>query len=138
MSIHNISTQGSYAANFQLKQQNWNKLFSALKAGDLATAQNAYAALGLPPIAKSNTSPMGRMYQALHSEDLVAAQKAALDMQPHNSSKAMAPTAPTIKSSTPSSVQSNAAAALVSASQTAQQSSLLKFMGLGNHVNTAA
>ena len=138
MSVHNISTQGSYAANFQLKQQNWNKLFSALKAGDLATAQNAYAALGLPPIAKSNTSPMGRMYQALHSEDLAAAQKAALDMQPQNSSKAMSPNAPTSNASTPSSVQRNAGAALVNASQTAQQSSLLKFMGLGNHVNTAA
>jgi hypothetical protein len=138
MSIHNISTQGTYAANFQLKQQNWNKLFSALKAGDLATAQNAYAALGLPPIAKSNASPMGRMYQALHSEDLAAAQKAALDMQPKNSNKAMSSTAPASTSSTPPSVQSNAAAALVSASKTAQQSSLLKFMGLGNHVNTAA
>jgi hypothetical protein len=54
MTINNISAQSSYASGLQQKQQTMNNLFSALKAGDLATAQKAYAAAGLPAMAKIN------------------------------------------------------------------------------------
>ena len=64
-----------------------NNLFSALKAGDLAKAQKAYASSGLPPMGANNTSPLGRLYTALRNEDLKSAQQAALDMQGRKSNK---------------------------------------------------
>ncbi len=139
MSINPVSTQNTYAAALQQKQQNWSNLFSALSAGDLATAQKAYAASGLPPMAKGNTTAMGRLYQALNAGDLAGAQNAALGLQPKNNGKGAASAAPA-SPSTPSSktaIQSKAQA-LVNASKAAQQSSLLAFMGLGGNVNTVA
>jgi hypothetical protein len=140
MSINNISTQSTYATGLQQKQQNMNNLFSALKAGDMASAQKAYAASGLPVMAKNNTSPLGRLYQALRSEDLAAAQKAALDMQPKSNGKGTS----TVTASTASTSSSKltaaqkAAAALASANLTQQQSSVFALMGIGSHVNTVA
>jgi hypothetical protein len=140
MSINNIAAQGSYATGLQQKQQNMNNLFSALKAGDMASAQKAYAASGLPVMAKNNTSPLGRLYQALRSEDLVGAQKAALDMQPKNNGKgtstATAPSSST--ASAKATAAQKAAAALASANITAQQSSVFALMGIGSNVNTVA
>jgi len=140
MSINNIAAQSTYATGLQQKQQNMNNLFSALKAGDMASAQKAYAASGLPVMAKNNTSPLGRLYQALRSEDLAAAQKAALDMQPKNGAKGTS-TAKTPSSSTSSKTTTaaqKAAAALASANITAQQSSVFALMGIGSNVNTVA
>jgi hypothetical protein len=140
MSINNIAAQGSYATGLQQKQQNMNNLFSALKAGDMASAQKAYAASGLPVMAKNNTSPLGRLYQALRSEDLAEAQKAALDMQPKNNGKgtstATAPSSSTASAKT--TAAQKAAAALASANITAQQSSVFALMGIGSNVNTVA
>lgn len=141
MSINNIAAQSTYATGLQQKQQNMNNLFSALKAGDMASAQKAYAASGLPVMAKNNTSPLGRLYQALRSEDLAGAQKAALDMQPKNNGKGTL--AATTRSSSASSIKTTsaaqkAAAALASANITAQQSSVFALMGIGSNVNTVA
>ena len=92
-------------------------------------------------MAKNNTSPLGRLYQALRSEDLAGAQKAALDMQPKNNGKGTL--AATTRSSSASSIKTTsaaqkAAAALASANITAQQSSVFALMGIGSNVNTVA
>jgi len=91
-------------------------------------------------MAKSNTSAMGRLYKALHAADLAGAQKAALDLQPSNSGKGSPASAPNVShssASTKTALQVKAQA-LVTASQAAQQSSLMEFMGLGGNVNTLA
>jgi hypothetical protein len=80
MTVNTIG-QSTYASGLQQKQQNMNNMFAALKSGDMASAQKAYASSGMPPMAANNTSPLGRLYQALRHEDLAGAQKAALDMQ---------------------------------------------------------
>ncbi len=139
MSINNISTPSTYAAGLQQKQQNMNNLFSALKAGDMTSAQKAYASSGLPVMPKTNTSPLGRLYQALRSEDLAAAQKAALDMQPKNSGKGTTQTsAATSKSATALTAAQKAATALANANISTQQSSVFALMGIGSNVNTSA
>jgi hypothetical protein len=140
MSINNIAAQSTYATGLQQKQQNMNNLFSALKAGDMASAQKAYAASGLPVMAKNNTSPLGRLYQALRSEDLAGAQKAAIDMQPKNNGKgtSIATTPSVSTASTKTTAAQKAAAALASANITAQQSSVFALMGIGSNVNTVA
>ncbi len=82
-------------------------------------------------MAVNNTSPMGRLYQALRNEDLAGAQKAALDMQGKHG-KTTANTKPATSPTTPAQT----AAALAQASQKAQQSSLLAMLGRGTNVNT--
>jgi hypothetical protein len=139
MSINNITSQSTYALGLQQKQQTMNNLFSALKAGDLASAQKAYAASGLPAMAKNNASPLGRLYNALRSEDLVAAQKAALEMQPKNNGQGASAATPTnagLVSTKNTTAAQKAAAALSNANFTAQQSSVFALMGIGNNVNT--
>ena len=136
MTVNTIG-QSTYASGLQQKQQNMNNLFTALKSGDLATAQKAYAASGMPPMAANNTSPLGRLYQALRHEDLAGAQKAALDMQGKNGKNASTATnaRPSAASTTANPVQKTAAA-LAQASLQAQQASVLAMLGRGTHINT--
>jgi len=138
MSISNVSVQNTYAVALQQKQQNWSNLFTALKAGDLASAQKAYAGLGLPPMTKGNTSAMGRLYQALNTGDLAAAQKAALDLQPKNSNQGNSTTtsASLNKAQNQTTALQSKAQELVTASKAAQQSSLMELLGVGSNVNT--
>jgi len=132
MAINTVG-QSTYATGLQQKQQNMNNLFAALKSGDMASAQKAYASSGMPPLAAHNTSPLGRLYQALRNEDLAGAQKAAQDMQGKNGKSAsMSTSATTNSKSTPTQ---QAAAALVQANIKAQQSSVLSLLGLGTNVN---
>ena len=136
MTVNTIG-QSTYASGLQQKQQNMNNMFAALKSGDMATAQKAYAASGMPPMAANNTSPLGRLYQALRHEDLAGAQKAALDMQGKNGKSANnASNASTSNVSTPTTPAQKAAAALAQASLKAQQSSVLAMLGQGTNVNT--
>ena len=128
MTINNISAQSSYASGLQQKQQTMNNLFSALKAGDLATAQKAYAAAGLPAMAKTNTSPLGRLFQALSKDDLAGAQKAALDMQPKGPAKSSQVSMP----SNSKSVAAQHATAMAMASVKNQQNSVMAMLGIGN------
>jgi len=86
MAVNSVG-QSTYTSGLQQKQQNMNNMFAALKSGDLATAQKAYAASGMPAMAANNTSPLGRLYTALRNDDLKSAQQAALDMQGHSKSK---------------------------------------------------
>ena len=136
MTVNTIG-QSTYASGLQQKQQNMNNMFAALKSGDMATAQKAYASSGMPPMAANNTSPLGRLYQALRHEDLAGAQKAALDMQGKNGKSATPPVnqAPSSSSSQTTPVQKTAAA-LAQASIKAQQSCILAMLGQGTNVNT--
>jgi hypothetical protein len=136
MTVNTVG-QSSYTSGLQQKQQNMNNMFAALKSGDMAAAQKAYASSGMPPMATHNTSPLGRLYQALRQEDLAGAQKAALDMQGKNGKNASATASSTPTSaSTPTTPAQKAAAALAQASLKSQQSSLLTMLGQGTHVNT--
>lgn len=136
MTVNTIG-QSTYASGLQQKQQNMNNMFAALKSGDMAAAQKAYASSGMPPMAANNTSPLGRLYQALRHEDLASAQKAALDMQGKNGKNANNPVNPTSNSaSQPTTLAQKAAAALTQASLKTQQSSVLAMLGRGTNVNT--
>ena len=136
MTVNTIG-QSTYASGLQQKQQNMNNMFAALKSGDMAAAQKAYASSGMPPMATNNTSPLGRLYQALRHEDLAGAQKAALDMQGKNGKSASAAASPNPSNAiTPTTPAQKTAAALAQASLKAQQSSVLAMLGQGIHVNT--
>ena len=135
MTVNTIG-QSTYASGLQQKQQNMNNMFAALKSGDMATAQKAYASSGMPPMAANNTSPLGRLYQALRHEDLASAQKAALDMQGKSGKSASTPVNPTPSNSNAQTPAQKTAAALAQASIKAQQSSILAMLGQGTNVNT--
>jgi len=136
MTVNTIG-QSTYASGLQQKQQNMNNMFAALKSGDMAAAQKAYASSGMPAMAANNTSPLGRLYQALRHEDLAGAQKAALDMQGRNGKNAnTAANAPSSSASTPTTPAQKAAAALAQANLKAQQNSVLAMLGQGTYVNT--
>jgi len=136
MTVNTIG-QSTYASGLQQKQQNMNNMFTALKSGDLAAAQKAYASSGMPPMAANNSSPLGRLYKALRHEDLAGAQKAALDMQGKNGKSANTAANSTASSANnPTTPAQKAAAALVQANLKAQQSSVLAMLGQGTCVNT--
>lgn len=136
MTVNTIG-QSTYANGLQKKQQNMNNMFAALKSGDMASAQKAYASSGMPPMAANNTSPLGRLYQALRNEDLSGAQKAALDMQGKSERKTAPPTSgPVTASKSKATPAQQTAAALAQASIKAQQSSVLAMLGRGTNVNT--
>ena len=78
--------QNTYAGNLQQKQQKLSTLYSAIKSGDILSAQKAYVAAGFSTMPATNTSPLGRLYQALRNGDLPAAQEASLEMQGKGSS----------------------------------------------------
>ena len=82
MAINNIGTQGVYSTGLQQTQQGLRSLFAALKSGDMPAAQKAYKQANLPVLSQKNTTPLGRLYQALRNEDLAGAQKAGAEMQP--------------------------------------------------------
>ena len=138
LSSVNLNTSSVYATALQQKTQSMNTLFSALKAGDLPKAQEAYAASGLPPMGANNTSPLGRLYNALSHEDLKSAQQAALDMQGRKASKSTNAgstntTSPTIETDPKAKIK---ATALELVKQSRAQNNLSALLGLGNHVNT--
>jgi hypothetical protein len=136
MTVNTIG-QSTYASGLQQKQQNMNNMFAALKSGDMASAQKAYASSGMPPMAANNTSPLGRLYQALRHEDLAGAQKAALDMQgKHGKTASSSANSTQNSANTPSTPAQKTAAALAHASLKAQQSSLLAMLGRGTNINT--
>jgi hypothetical protein len=133
----NTIGQSTYATGLQQKQQNMNNMFAALKSGDMASAQKAYASSGMPPMSAINTSPLGRLYQALRHEDLAGAQKAALDMQGKNGKNAsIAANATPNSASTPATPAQKTAAALAQANLKTQQSSVLAMLGRGTNINT--
>ncbi len=136
MAITNISNVSSYSSNLLQKQQNMNNMFSALKSGDIASAQKCYASSGLPPMGANNSSPLGRLYQALRKEDLAGAQQAALDMQSKVSAK-LTPQTATGDTTAPNtnnvSPAQKAASMLANAKITAQQSSVFAMLGVGGN-----
>lgn len=139
MSAINLSTASVYSSALQQKSQNVNNMFSALKAGDLAKAQEAYASSGLPPMATNNTSPLGRLYNALCHDDLKSAQQAALDMQWSKAGKDTGSTNTSggTKNTSPTTDPKAQikATALELVKQSKAQSSASALLGLGNNVN---
>jgi len=81
MSAINLTSTHVYSTALQQKSRGIQDIFSALDAGDLKSAQTAYAASGLPAMIAKNSSPLGRLFNALRNEDLKNAQQASLDMQ---------------------------------------------------------
>ena len=79
----------------------------------------------------NNTSPLGRLYQALRKEDLAGAQQAALDMQPKGGVKVASQTNPSsavVPASGNVSAAQKAASMLANAKITAQQSSVFAML----------
>ena len=115
MAINNIGTQGVYSTGLQQTQQGLRNLFAALKSGDMPAAQKAYKQANLPVLSQKNTTPLGRLYQALRNEDLAGAQKAGAEMQPkasQSSATVKLATSPVVASS---STTTTTAAALKAA-----------------------
>lgn len=82
----NWAPQASSVNNWQSKQQGLKDLFSALKAGDLPSAQKAMASVGGNGNAASAKGPLAQIASALQSGDLAGAQKAAEAMQSSHAS----------------------------------------------------
>lgn len=115
MAINNVGTQGVYSTGLQQTQQGLKNLFAALKSGDMPAAQKAYKQANLPVLSQKNTTPLGRLYQALRNEDLAGAQKAGAEMQPkasQSSATVKLATSPVVASS---STTTTTAAALKAA-----------------------
>jgi hypothetical protein len=111
----NMSANSASMAQWQQRQQNVKDLFSSLKAGDLAGAQKAMAALN--PNGQAGNGPMAAVYKALQNNDLQGAQQAAQSMHHHHHADSAA---------------SAVAAPSVAPSANAQLS------GLGSLINTSA
>ena len=104
-----------YSTGLQQTQQGLKNLFAALKSGDMPAAQKAYKQANLPVLSQKNTTPLGRLYQALRNEDLAGAQKAGAEMQPkasQSSATVKLATSPVVASS---STTTTTAAALKAA-----------------------
>jgi len=104
-----------YSTGLQQTQQGLRNLFAALKSGDMPAAQKAYKQANLPVLSQKNTTPLGRLYQALRNEDLAGAQKAGAAMQPkasQSSATVKLATSPVVASS---STTTTTAAALKAA-----------------------
>ena len=140
MTISNITSQGTYASGLMQKQQSMNNMFTALKSGDIATAQKAYASTGLPQMAPNNTSLLGRLYQALTKADLPGAQQAAMDMQHKSGSKAdfKSLTSPSTTSAENTASTQKAASILANASIAGQKSSVFAMLGGNSNPTTSS
>lgn len=140
MSSINVNTSSVYSSALQQKNQSMSNLFSALKTGDMTKAQEAYASSGLPPMGANNTSPLGRLYNALRNEDLKSAQQAALDMQGRKATKdTNATTTNSNAKATSADTDPKAkikATALELVKQSRAQNNLSTLLGLGNNINT--
>ena len=104
-----------YSTGLQQTQQGLRNLFAALNSGDMPAAQKAYKQANLPVLSQKNTTPLGRLYQALRNEDLAGAQKAGAAMQPkasQSSATVKLATSPVVASS---STTTTTAAALKAA-----------------------
>ena len=104
-----------YSTGLQQTQQGLKNLFAALKSSDKPAAQKAYKQANLPVLSQKNTTPLGRLYQALRNEDLAGAQKAGAEMQPkasQSSATVKLATSPVVASS---STTTTTAAALKAA-----------------------
>lgn len=135
MAINSISAQNTYSDSLAKLQQGYSKIFDALKAGDLAAAKAAYTASGLPPMAPSNATALGRLYQALQSKDISAAQSAANELNFKPTSSGAAPAGRPNGKGAPATSASDAqkaALALANAKTAISESSLFSYMDLGS------
>ena len=77
-------SQASSVANWQQRQQTFQQLTSALQAGDLGAAQQAFASLTGGNSVQGN-GPLAQLGQALKNGDLASAQKAMQALQSNHS-----------------------------------------------------
>ena len=141
MSINNIKAQSTYVAGFQQKQQNMSNLFPALQTGDIPLAQKVCATWRFPVMIKNTMNYFVRLYQAFNSENLVAAQKTALDILSKNNEKGVSVVTSLSFVTTSTKSTNNAqqyAATLTNANVTAQQLGVLALVGIGSSVITVA
>ncbi|MEI6804607.1 MAG: hypothetical protein WCK83_15725 [Burkholderiales bacterium] len=76
--------ESSSVGNWQQRQQNFKSLNTALQAGDLTAAQQAFAAMTANnPNATNGTGPLAQIGQALQAGDLATAQQAAQAWRGH-------------------------------------------------------
>src|SRR5689334_6012377 len=78
------SSSASFVSSFQKDRQAFGQLTSALQAGDLSAAQNAYNTLASSPFAQGNSpfaQTLQQIGQDLQSGDLADAQKALASLQ---------------------------------------------------------
>ena len=123
LSVSNTSAtaQSTGLAQWQQNQQNFKSLFSALKGGDLAAAQQAYAALtagsSTSTTSANPNSPLAQIGQALKNGDLAGAQKAAQQLQAgrggHHHHADSTQAAAAVASPTPTSTSNSVNGALV-------------------------
>jgi hypothetical protein len=78
------TSQTTGVATLQQRQQDFKDLFSSLKSGDLAAAQQAFASLTAGK-ALGADSPLSQLGEALQSGDLSAAQQAGQALQAQRS-----------------------------------------------------
>ena len=79
------SQQSATVGGWQQRQQGMKDLFSAIKAGDLESAQKAFASLNLNPNTTNPSSPLAQIGNALASGDMAAAQNQAQAMASRHS-----------------------------------------------------
>ena len=72
-----LAMQSNAVSNWQQRQQNFKSLVSSLQSGDLAGAQQAFAAIAANNPNINSNSPLGQVGQALQVGDISGAQKAA-------------------------------------------------------------
>ena len=90
-------------SNWQQKRQDFNQLASAIKSGDLGSAQKAYATLAAKsPDAASGNSPLATLGKALQAGDISAAQQALSSMKTGGHHHQQAAAAPAIATKSPS------------------------------------
>ena len=95
------SSQASTVNNWQKSQQGVNDLMSTLKSGDLAAAQQAYAALSAEKNIPKD-SALGKIGQELALGDLAAAQNMAKSLQSNKPSNSAVTSSTMMNKQTPS------------------------------------
>ena len=75
------STQSASMAAWQQNQQNVKNLFSAVKSGDLASAQKAFSSLSGNNATVNGNSPLAQIGKALQNGDIAGAQTATQQLQ---------------------------------------------------------
>jgi hypothetical protein len=100
------SYQTSAVSGWQQRQQGMKDLMSALKSGDLTSAQQAFA--GIKSTAGTGNSALTKIGDALQAGDLAGAQQAAQAMHTRHGGHHHAPEAAQAASSTSTSTDSTA------------------------------
>jgi hypothetical protein len=117
--------QNSAVGGWQQRQQGMKDLFAAIKAGDLETAQKAFAGLNLNPNTTNPSSPLAQIGNALASGDMAKAQEQAQAMASRHTGHHHQHV-------------SNDAKQQITNANIPNTSSTSAFLGIGTQINTVA